>query len=198
MKTVYSGTPILGEEYPFVAFTSENGARAASRIWSGPKGTAYCVGDRTAQVAEEFGWKSISANGTGRDLAEMIAQANHSGVVLWPCGDQVRDEFIKTADRLGIKIKQLPVYHMGPTQNGPNIRAFVQASRLTIIPVFSPKGSESAFKWIADLGDKLHVVAISHAAATCFDGICPVTIAEAPNGTAMIRAIASIYPSVAP
>ena len=184
-EVVVTGEPIKGGDWRTVAFTSETGVRAAAELWQGPKGTAYTVGDRTAEVATALGWRSVSAGGDGTALVRLIADAGVSDPVLWPSGDAVRDSFPEQAKALGLSVVRRVVYRVQPTGG------VLDADGPVILPIFSPASAERARAALAP-GVDLHVVAISQAAASVFAGQ-PVTVAEAPTGAAMIRAISQAY-----
>ncbi len=185
---------IDGPANPNVAFTSENGVRAANNQWVGVKGNAFAVGDRTADVATDFGWQTISARGTSLDLAQLLADQSISGPILWPRGQNAGPDFSIAAKKLGLSLLPKVVYCIEPTENGSVAKEMVANSEITVLPVFSHNGALAALKSLASLGASMHVVAISDAAAVPFLDVCPVTVANEPNANSMIDAIASMFP----
>lgn len=67
--------PDLGGPYQGLIFTSRNGAKAFARLFGIPDLPCFCVGDRTADIARELGFRPVySANGNSADLVALIAQ----------------------------------------------------------------------------------------------------------------------------
>ncbi len=187
-----------GNGYGSVAFSSENAVWATDKLWRGPKRIAFCVGDRTTKIASDLGWEARSAKGNARDLAKLLGREAPQGIVLWPCGKAAGTDFIKAARRRGVSVEAKVVYGMQKTDACDAARDVVSdrpASRgRVIVPVFSPMSAKIAAECLDGLTDQVHVVAISHAAAAAFGAAGQVTVAQEPNGEAMIRSIKAIFP----
>ncbi len=98
------GNPLPSNRYDGVIFTSANAVEVlARRGWADAQqfGTAYCVGSRTGEAAQELGFETcVTASGGGEALCKEIANLNLSKkyTFLYPT---TPDRSFDMADQLG-------------------------------------------------------------------------------------------------
>jgi uroporphyrinogen-III synthase len=184
----FFGAPIDGNGYGAAVFTSETAVTGAARLWTGAKGLAFAVGDRTAEAASALGWLCESADGAGPELASLIARSGLPGPMIWPKGKHGGRSLSDSAAALGLDIVPQVVYEQEPVTALPEAAA-THAGRRLILPLFSPRSARLARERLA--GASIEAVAISEATAAAWGA--PVTrVAEKPNGAAMRAAIVAI------
>jgi uroporphyrinogen-III synthase len=188
MAPRFFGAPIDGNAFSAAIFTSETGVTGAARLWTGAKGLAFAVGDRTAEAASALGWLCESAEGAGPELAALIARSGLAGPMVWPKGKEGGKSFLEAAQGLGIEIVPQVVYQQEPVTSPSGQPVLAPGQRL-ILPLFSPRTARLARTQVTARG--IEAVAISQAAAEAW-GAPVARVAERPNGPAMIDAVAAI------
>ena len=181
------------DDFEGVAFTSESAVLSASELWTGPKGKAYAVGDRTAECAKKNGWQVESAKGTAQDLALLIASDPKAKRILWPRGEVATSGFVEKCSRLGVQIIDWPVYKMVPKISFPD--GLDATSGQIVLLVFSTESAKTARSVFGHLAEHISVVVISSSAAKIFESFKNIYVADAPNGGAMIAKVLAIFPS---
>jgi uroporphyrinogen-III synthase len=172
-------------------FTSENGVRAFAAGGGGAGHIAYCVGDRTARVAAEAGLRALSAGGAAGDLLELIRRNAPDGPLIHLHGTHVRGGIIDRLAAEGFSIVGHAVYDQRNLPLSAGALAALTGPRRVIVPLFSPR---SAALFAADLPADANpdLVCISDATRAALPE--PLrrtsTIADAPTGAAMLKALA--------
>ncbi len=189
MKVVPMAVDDLPEPLGGVVFSSENGVRQAERL-SLPQGlTAWCVGDRTAQVADAAGFRARSAQGDAEALIAMICAARPEGPLIHLHGEHTRGDVADRLTAAGVPCGSLAIYAQVPTRLTPEARAALSGDKPVILPLFSPR-SATILTGVGGMTARLHVIAMSKAVAD-EAAILPIetmVIADAPNGPAMVAA----------
>lgn len=175
--------------------TSETGAQAARQIAAlqgGLPKQAFCVGDRTAQVAREAGFEATSAEGDAQALLALIQAQNPTPPLLHLHGRETRGDLAKRLNSAGIETFSVLAYEQNLQPLTPEAVALLQGSAPVIAPIFSPRsGHALAVEYRRISGTApLFPIAISPAAAGAFQGH-DVTISTRPDGEAMLVAISS-------
>jgi len=177
--------------YQAYIFTSPNGARAA-RHWGLPPRPAYVVGQKTAAATQ--GDAVFCADGDSTDLVALIGKHAPRGPLLHLHGTHVAGHITQDLARLGITCDSCVAYDQAALAAGDDVRSVLSGPRPVLIPVFSPRSA----KLLIDTGENpqnWHIIAMSHKVAAIFDDIpCKkITIAERPNGPAMLHAVCLVY-----
>ena len=172
--------------YQTFIFTSANGVRSLPENPALAGRTAYCVGERTATVAEDAGFVSVTGTGNADDLADLILKDHPPGPWLHVSGEHTRGNL---ADRLrsqGHKTDQAIVYRQDPVPLSREAMDLISTRRV-ILPVFSPRSSELLSGMIPKEAPEPDVAAISSAAAQSWHGpVRRLAIAAQPNSDAML------------
>ncbi|GHC51454.1 uroporphyrinogen-III synthase [Neogemmobacter tilapiae] len=174
-------------DFAAVLFTSENAVRALQgRGWNLPQ-LAFCVGDRTAEVACEAGYQAESAGGDALTLAELIRTKGLAGPFLHPHGREVRQDFAA----LGLNVQGVVVYETLPCGLTDQALALLAGSGSVIAPVFSPRSADLLRQARGNLPAALWFAALSPAVA---DALIlragdRMAISERPDAEAMVAAM---------
>lgn len=127
---------------PFGALilTSETGARAAGQLKAhGLPETAFCVGDRTAEVAAAEGFRPVSADGDAQDLLRLLSAHPSQAPFLHLRGRQSRGDVTKALLAQAIPAAEAVVYAQEPAPLTPEAVALLSAPGLVVVPLFSPR-----------------------------------------------------------
>ncbi|MBS9717694.1 uroporphyrinogen-III synthase [Pseudohalocynthiibacter aestuariivivens] len=192
---IKSETPdIQPERFEGFIFTSENAVLAAKNLWPHLQGPAFCVGDRTAKVAGDAGYESISANGTAEDLIRMIRELKPAGPLLHLRGRQTRGDIAQTLTKAGLQTTEAILYRQVPAELTDEANECLLGESLVILPLFSPQGAKLFFKQVKTVTAPLRIVALSEAVKAEISGsVQAKTVVSAhPGGLGMIDAIAGL------
>jgi uroporphyrinogen-III synthase len=166
-------------------FTSSNGVAQAARLGltSGP---AWCVGDRTAQLARDAGFDAVSADGDVENLMALIFAAPPDVPVAHIRGNEARGDIGPRLRAAGIDCSDCIAYLQTPLDLTPSAITAIRGAHPVIIPLFSPRAARLLSEQIA-LGDHVTLVAISPAVAE----LCKArtVTAQRPNGQAMLDTV---------
>jgi uroporphyrinogen-III synthase len=121
-----------------IIFSSANAVRQADRLGLTRRGIAWCVGDRTAKIAQDAGFQTRSANGTGRDLLDLIRAARPAGSMLHVRG---RVTYVDFAAVLGDQCSSLCAYDQVEMPLTDAARAALMGTEVVIVPLFSARTS---------------------------------------------------------
>ncbi len=176
-------------------FTSSNGVAQASRsgLSAGP---AWCVGDRTAQVARDAGFDAQSANGNAEDLIAMVLNQRPSIALAHIRGRAARGDIAARLSAAGIHCDDVIAYDQRAIALTKEARAAIEGANHVIIPLFSPRTGKLLVDQIK-LESHIELMAISQATA---DALAPhhVMVVDAPNGAEMLVAVVNACNKVSP
>ncbi len=182
-------TPDLPEgRFAAIILTSETGAMAAARLPGLPR-LAYCVGDRTAEVARAFGFTSLSAGGDAESLLALILSAPRAPL-LHLRGREARGDLMQRLTLSGIATQEAVVYAQEEQSLSGEAVALLQGQTPVIAPVFSPRSAEI----LCGEGVRHHattpltLIAMSAAVAVAAGPLgAAIHIAPQPTGESMLE-----------
>lgn len=197
--------PPLPEGAQALIFTSETGVEAVQRISAQaallPR-RAWCVGERTAQVARAAGFETRSADGDAGALIAQVIAAGERGPLLHLRGAEARGEIAKHLTEAGISATEAVVYDQRPMPLTEEALELLRGKGPVIAPVFSPR---TARLLVAELRRavpqaRLWVAALSPAVATEAAGLPPLRlqIAARPDAASLIAAIEALIDAESP
>lgn len=174
--------------YQGVIFTS---AHAVGCVDMGNGLNAYCVGARTAEVAQARGWDVKLVAQTADDLVSKINGA--AGPLLHIAGAHRRGEVAGRLTALGIRTDVTIVYEQLPQTLSAVALELLNSSAQIIAPLFSPRTAAIFADQVPSTAE-LHIVAMSEAVASALGKIVPKTlmIAPAPTGAEMRRSVENL------
>jgi uroporphyrinogen-III synthase len=134
------------EGYDGVVLTSANAVRAldarnALTPWL-PL-TAWCVGDRTAELALDAGFsKARSAGGGMKDLAGLLLKECAGGRLIYPCGEVVSGDLAGEVAP-DVRIERMAVYAMRSAENLPEaVTAGLSNGQIGSVLLYSQRSAE--------------------------------------------------------
>ncbi len=178
-----------------VVLTSENAVRVLAQSVTIKGVKAYCVGDRTAQVAEDMGMKAVSAKGNADDLVQMIRAFHPNGNLLHPHGVNTRGNIADQLNDIGITTHAICIYDQEKRALNDEARRLLADEGSVILPLFSPRSAALLGAEIPSAKAALYIVALSEAVAEDWKGQTPenFTVALRPKASHMIDEIAAIW-----
>jgi uroporphyrinogen-III synthase len=191
METVATDAEWSPEGYAGFVFTSAEGVRHAVATHDMRWRRAWCVGDRTAQAAAAAGMDAESAGGTVEDLVAMLARQRPPGRLLHLVGEDTRGDLAARLTQAGTDTVSVAIYRQVTVPLTPGALGRVDAAGTVIAPAYSPLSTARLAEVLGPMAGRVHLVAISPAAAAAWGAPPPArtTLADAPDGAAMDRAI---------
>lgn len=178
-----------------VVLSSENGVRALARLADVAGVSAWCVGDRTADMANALGMRAVSAGGDADDLVRLVTRVRPEGALFYAHGAEVRGNVAGRLADAGLRVQSRVVYDQVAAEFTDQARALLTAEGDVILPLFSPRTAQLAGKGAIGARARLAVVALSEAVAAGWGGpdTESFTVAARPDAPHMIEAIATIW-----
>ena len=168
-----------------VIFTSTNGVAQAARLGMS-SGPAWCVGARTAHMAQAAGFDAQSADGNVEDLLRLIIAAKPDMPMAHIRGCDARGDLAPRLRAAGFDCADCIAYMQTPVPLSADAIAAIDGAEPVIIPLFSPRAAQLLSDQVT-IGPHITVIAISKAVATNLDAANIIT-APQPNGDAMLLA----------
>ena len=172
-----------------LVLTSANGVSGAKRLGFERGSKAYCVGARTAEVAELAGFDAISAEGNADDLVRLIADERSTQTLVHVHGEHTRGNVAERLNELGFHCESVTTYRQVICPPSEALINALHGNDPLLVPLFSPR-SALIFGLAEDIRAPLHVIAMSQAvAAEVSDlGADTVRVVENPETQAMVAA----------
>jgi uroporphyrinogen-III synthase len=181
-----------------VIFTSAHGV-AASLTADLPRGlTAWCVGEKTAQLAAEAGYDAVAGPSDGARLADKIISRRPPGPLVHLHGFHTRGSISEWLTNAGIGCIDVIAYDQIAQSLTDEAFDALHGNAPVILPLFSPRtatilDSQSPFS------APVHLIVMSTAVqgAAAAIGVRSLTVAATPDADAMIAATLKRLSSVA-
>ncbi len=169
-----------------VVFTSSNGVAQAVRM--GLTGArAWCVGERTAQLAQDAGFDAVSAGGNAEDLIKLILTQKPLENLTHIRGREARGDIAPRLTASGVPCADLIAYEQETLSLSEAAKAATQGVSPAIIPLFSPRAAMLFLEQVS-VGPHSKFIVMSKAVADCMGGL-RVQVLDEPNGDAMLAAV---------
>lgn len=171
-------------------FTSENGIRCFAETVADRSLPAWCVGPRSAAVAEDCGFTPIAGGGTAEAMIARIAASGMPGPFLHVRGRHARGEIAAELTRRGLTAREAILYDQRALPPSPAL-AELPRDRLVLVPLFSPRSATLLAEAMPGVSDHLHLICLSGAVAAALPRAlrARAEIAENPTGEAMLSAL---------
>ncbi len=176
-------------------FTSTNGVVQAARLGLA-SGRAWCVGDRTAQVARDAGFDAVSAGGNVEDLLALILQQHPTQELVHIRGREARGDIAPRLTAAGVICRDVVAYEQSPVALTDLAIAVIEGGNPAIIPLFSPRAAVLLLEQVK-IGPMVTLIAMSEAVADRL-GDQQVMVANAPNGDAMLAQVVEVCRKLQP
>jgi uroporphyrinogen-III synthase len=182
--------PLNAPRFDAAVFTSRAGVSFAP---AGEGRTAYCVGDSTAQMAQDAGYTCASANGSAEELVALILEQSPAGSLHHIRGEISRGNITERLVAQGINCTAVIAYRKVPHAPRANITEALRGASNLIIPLFSAETVSIIASWGVTLEGHV-VVAISAEVAEAAQALTPVEtlVSEQPNMRGMAAATARL------
>ncbi len=178
-----------------VIFTSENGVAGLAAAGVAPAGrVAWCVGGRTAAVAQAAGWQTRAAEGDAPSLRALIAAAAPPGALVHARGRHIVAPLAEALGATGLRCTEITVYDQLARDLTPEAAALLGGAGPVIVPLFSPRSARQFARQAHAARAPLWLVAMSAAVASAAAALDParLVVAPSPDAAAMRAAIAAL------
>jgi len=172
-----------------VILTSEKAALQARGAGARAGMKAWCVGDRTAEVARREGFAAVSAGGDVEALIAAILKAQPDSPLAHIRGEQTTGDVSARLAKAGLITHDLVVYRQKDCTLSPEVFEALAGGETLVVPLFSPRSAEAFLRQVEPT-DPLRIVAMSQAVAdkayAC--GARDILLAQRPDLEAMALA----------
>lgn len=178
-----------------VIATSGNGIEALARLGDLTGIIAYCVGNRTADLARSHGMNAVSAQGDVGDLIALVRKAAPTGLLLHVRGEVARADIAGPLETVGVKVQSTVLYDQVAVDLTEAARALLQRHDPVVLPIFSPRSADLLSGACKNARTPLRIAALSPAVADAWHGPAPETlkIAKKPDANSMLCTLCDIY-----
>lgn len=177
-------------------FTSVNGVTAAAHLGlTGHK--AWCVGDRTAEVARDAGFAAETAQGDAKALVARIIAARPEGRLAHIRGIHARGDVAQSLNAAGLICEDVVAYDQLVRDLTPEAKAVLAGQAPVVAPLFSPR-SATIFKQQGPFAAPVYVAAMSVAVHDALNPLPVVRldVADSPDAPSMAAAVARLLSGV--
>jgi uroporphyrinogen-III synthase len=168
-----------------VIFTSTNGVAQAERLGM-TSGPAWCVGDRTAQVAKAAGFDAVSAGGDVEDLLKLILTDCPAFSLAHIRGRDARGDLAPRLRAAGIDCTDCIAYKQTTVPMTTEALEAINGAEPVIIPLFSPRAATLLLDQVT-IRENVTLIAISKTVASALGDHRSILV-DRPNGPAMLAA----------
>lgn len=184
--------PLPDRRFSALILTAQTAVQALAGISAPLPRRAFCVGDRTAEAAQNAGLQAISAHGDAEDLIRLIQAHHPAPPLLHLRGRDSRGEIAARLTAAGLETQEAVVYDQRPHPLTPEAFAALSGPGPVLCPVFSPRTASLLAKALPQPHAPLQIAAMSQATATPLLRCAPVAIeiAARPDADALMDAMA--------
>lgn len=173
-------------------FSSENAVHAAA-AHAKPRLLAYCVGDRTAKVAENAGFNAISAQGDADALVKRIISDAPQGPLLYLHGAVFRTDVAAALRAAGFDARAQVAYRQIPCPLSDPARDALKDDVPVILALFSPRSAALLSDAAQNAAAPLRIAALSANVARAWDGPkATMLVAEKPDAPHLLDRVAAL------
>jgi uroporphyrinogen-III synthase len=188
-------------DYAAVIFTSAIGVEGATRLGVPLPRRAFCVGRKTAVVAEAAGFLVWSADGDSDALVSLIVADRPFEKLLYIRGVNTRGNVAGKLKSAGIGTESLVVYRQVPQPMSAEGTALLREPGDVVLPIFSPRSARLFAKAMPqEMRATLHIAAMSAAVAEAALKLphTAMVVAERPDADGMLDAVQKLLVDVSP
>lgn len=181
--------PLEGMET--LIFTSETGVAAFLKLSTRRDLRAWCVGDRTAEVARSAGLQVAVGPGDGDRMIRLILDEAPRGPMLHVHGRHMAVDVADVLTKAGLKAGGVTVYDQVALPLAPKALDLLQGPHPVLLPLFSPRAALLMTKATPLSHAPLLIAAISSAVARAAAPLHPqqMEVAREPNAAMMLDAL---------
>ena len=188
------GSDVSLAGYGGVIFTSENAIAAVGPASAGTAMRAYCVGDRTAEVARAAGYDAIAAEGDADHLFDLILRRHVTPPLLHLRGEHARGALADRLTQAGIETDEAIVYRQIAQPLTDAAQAVLRGDKPVILPLFSPRSASLFRAGAAGCAAPLRIAAFSPAVADALGGEFgdDIAVCQSPDVNVMLDMLARL------
>ncbi|MDD8023262.1 MAG: uroporphyrinogen-III synthase [Paracoccaceae bacterium] len=177
-----------------VIFTSQNAIAPFVNLSPAAGRVAFCVGQKTAQVARDAGFTVVEGPGDARALVPVIQAQHTGGLLLHARGQEVAVRLAEMLNSAGIETKDAVLYAQKPCPLTAEARVLLARPAPVLLPLFSPRSAELMVQAAAGVIAPLWIAPISPAVAQVSHGLAParVDLADKPDAGSVLDALARL------
>ncbi|NIZ60674.1 uroporphyrinogen-III synthase [Sedimentitalea sp. CY04] len=150
------------DSFDAVIFTSSNGVSATDGIIELKDRVAFCLGQRTTQIASNAGWTAQMCGKTADDLVEYLLQRRPSEMLVHLRGQHSRGNIAERLTEAGLTCREQIVYDQCLLPLTTEADSALARLQNVIVPLFSPRTARQ-FADLCPAGSKIHLIAMSEA-----------------------------------
>ncbi|MFT6913272.1 MAG: uroporphyrinogen-III synthase [Paracoccaceae bacterium] len=175
-------------------FSSQNAVIAFSEFENASGRLAFCVGDRTAEVARTAGFRVVSASGDVVALERLVQKYAPQGRLWYLCGVHTHGELDKKLREAGYSVKKEIVYQQIEQSFTPVAKNALEGGQPVILPLFSQRSAQLVGDAAIGAKASLWGVFISPTVAKAWQGpnFDRAVTAQQPTAVGMLDAVAAI------
>jgi uroporphyrinogen-III synthase len=178
------------EDYPTLVFTSSNGVAAVAERGGLSNGRAYCVGERTAEAAQELGLEVVQGPGTSEALIARIIADRPAGPILHIRGEHARGDVAGSLAGAGLMADETVAYRQIARRMSEAAVQALTRQGVLIFPLFSPRSAALVSATARAGRAPMRVAAISAATAEAWTAPAErIDVAAHPDAASMMDAI---------
>lgn len=180
-----------------VIFTSENSVEACGGNAKLNGLPVWCVGRRTADTAQTYGFKLRGCFPDADTLVAELIRTDLPEPLLLARGTHARGDIAERLRTKGASCDEIIVYDQIDLPLAPAALDGLMQSDRTTVPLFSPRSAALFSAALKAFRPSLHIVALSKAVLAAYTGPSEKSvIATEPTGTAMLSALADLFTDV--
>ena len=169
-----------------VIVTSSNAVASVGSRLAGAQ--VVTVGEKTAERARAAGAEARCLGDTVDGLLARIGEV--AGPALYLRGAHTRGHLAERARAAGVMVEEAVVYDQEAVDLSGEAQALLFSGQ-AVVPLFSPRSASLVGRYPAS--EETRLVAISEATAEAWTGPGVLSIAERPDGAAMVAAVTEAF-----
>lgn len=169
-------------------FTSASAVQRAEPLRGA---TAFCVGERTAEVARQKGFVVDLVEDTAKALISSILEASPTLPLVHLRGVHTREDLATSLRIGGLEFSEKIVYDQQAQEPIAEAQTLLTSAHPIVLPLFSPRTAELVRSWLPAPYPTLHCAALSPAVFDAWG--LPAEISRRPNLSAMLDTVSEIY-----
>lgn len=178
-----------------LVFSSENGVMALVNKQPAEGRPTWCVGERTAECAQNSGFDVRGVCATAEDLGTRLIAEKPTLRLVHVAGRHRRGALVERLRDAGLAIRTLEAYDQQARPLTEEARRLLGGAKNIVAPVFSPRSAQLFADAAAMRRAPVHVVAISMATSAEWKPrpIEHVEIADTPDAAGVISAMGRLF-----
>jgi uroporphyrinogen-III synthase len=170
-------------------FTSANGVEAAQRLNIRKGLRAWCVGDKTGDLAKAAGFMPHVGPGDADGLVDTIIAVKPKGRLVHLRGKHSRGAVTSRLREAGVDCEDFVTYDQQPQMLNKDAQRALDGQKPVFFPLFSPR-TATILREQGPFSAPVHVIALSKAVADAFgqNTARQITVADRPDMPAMLTA----------